>query len=332
MKNRTLAAPILAIVSLLFATPALAAPKTVNVEVRVDSQAPNYEGYRAMDGNPDTMWHTEFGLVEPKHPHEMVIDLGAPYKITGIGYLPRPGGGNGTFRSYQCYVSNNPKQFGEPVAGGEMTVKDAETVVGFPANVKGRYVRLRALSEVAGRPWASVAELRILSPGVVFRAKSSSTFGWLNPDGTPKSETEIEFASLKYDLGKREYFAKIAPETYNPQSLVEADDRDPVDVVLRRTEALLNDLKRMPAAPDLGAQEKKLDELKKVGVAVAVEDVDARLALFEDVCRVRREIAFSNPLLDFDEILFITRHRPGFNHMCDQYYGINAKPGGGVHV
>ncbi len=46
-----------------------------------------------------------------------------------------------------------------------------------------------------------------------------------------------------------------------------------------------------------------------------------------------RAIAFSNPLLDFDAILFAKRHDSrGVFHMCDQYYGFNAVPGGGLFV
>ena len=61
-------------------------------------------------------------------------------------------------------------------------------------------------------------------------------------------------------------------------------------------------------------------------------DREARRALFADACRVRRLIALSNPLLDFSEILFIKRHRALYDHMCDQYYGMAAAPGGGLYV
>ena len=37
-----------------------AADRVVTVQVRVDSESPGYEGFRAMDGNPQTMWHTDF--------------------------------------------------------------------------------------------------------------------------------------------------------------------------------------------------------------------------------------------------------------------------------
>ncbi len=43
-----------------------------------------------------------------------------------------------------------------------------------------------------------------------------------------------------------------------------------------------------------------------------------------------REMAFSNPLLDFDTILFVKRVPPAFPHMSDQYYGWWSRGGGGI--
>ena len=312
--------------------PALGATKTVKVKVRVDSETPGYEGYRAMDGNPQTMWHTDFQFNETAHPHEIIVDLGASYEISGFAYLPRPDGGNGTIKDYECYVGENEKKSGEPAVKGAFVNGKGENVVEFPRKVKGRYVRLRALSEVSGRPWTSIAGLRILSEGVEFRARESSTFDLVRPDGTPRDELEIQYLTLSYDLRNRAYFARVANQALRPEALILESDRDPVDVVLRRTAALLADLKRTQAASELTSLERELNQLQAAGEKTALEDAEARLALFKKVCQVRRKIAFKNPLLDFDKILFIKRHRPGFNHMCDQYYGINAKPGGGLYV
>lgn len=56
-------------------------------------------------------------------------------------------------------------------------------------------------------------------------------------------------------------------------------------------------------------------------------------SLYFQACRLKRQIAFANPLLDFDKLLFIKRHdAQGVFHMCDQFYGCNAKPGGGLFV
>ncbi len=60
---------------------------------------------------------------------------------------------------------------------------------------------------------------------------------------------------------------------------------------------------------------------------------DERRNTYLDVRRTIRRIAFCNPLLNFDKILFIKRHHPGgVFHMCDQYYGCNAIPGGGLLI
>ena len=137
-----------------------------------------------------------------------------------------------------------------------------------------------------------------------------------------------------YDLRNRGQFARVADQAHHRQALIWDEDRDPVDVVFRRTAALLEHLKALPGTQDLTALEKQLADLKRDSEQVAIdpEHLENRLKLFKQVCELRRRIAFSNPLLNFDEILFIKRHRPGFNHMCDQYYGINARPGGGIYV
>ncbi|MEW6355679.1 MAG: discoidin domain-containing protein [Planctomycetota bacterium] len=58
-------------------------------------------------------------------------------------------------------------------------------------------------------------------------------------------------------------------------------------------------------------------------------DVDA---LYQEARWTVREIALCNPLLDFDKLIFVKRHTGVFPHMCDQYYGCYASPGGGIFV
>lgn len=82
--------------------------KIVTVKIQVDSDMAGYEGYRAMDGNPQTMWHTDCHFYETMPPHEILVDLGSAYEIAGFAYLPRPGGGNGTIGQYECYVGDDP--------------------------------------------------------------------------------------------------------------------------------------------------------------------------------------------------------------------------------
>jgi PKD repeat protein len=133
----------------------------------VDSQetsAENGDARNAIDGNATTIWHTEWSssLPDPAPPHEIRIDLGAVYTISGFRYLPRQGGSlNGTVALYEFYVSADGVSWPAPVATGTFAKSAAEKEVLF-APVTGRYVRFRALSEVNGKPWTSVAELSVL--------------------------------------------------------------------------------------------------------------------------------------------------------------------------
>jgi hypothetical protein len=149
-------------------------------------------------------------------------------------------------------------------------------------------------------------------------------------------EWESQFEALAHDVANRGAFDRFAKETFREPSLVLPSDRDPADVVLRRTAALLADLKKAtgagaPAAT-LARLEKDLAELQAANGAVDVNSAEARFVFFADACRLRRQLAFCNPLLSFDKILFIKRHRAMYGHMCDQYYGMAERPGGGLFV
>ncbi len=90
------------------------------------------------------------------------------------------------------------------------------------------------------------------------------------------------------------------------------------------------DLKRLePAIAELEELDGRLAKLQQSG---DVPD-QTRQEIYFAARRLLRRIAFCNPLLDFDKLLLIKRHdSTGVFHMCDQYYGCNARPGGGLFV
>ncbi|MFW6169909.1 MAG: discoidin domain-containing protein [Planctomycetota bacterium] len=107
--------------------------------------------------------------------------------------------------------------------------------------------------------------------------------------------------------------------------------------VLRRAEALRDRLRGEAEATRLQAAAADLPRLHKRLVALEAKSevpVETRKALYFDARRALRTIAFTNPLLaNIEKLLFIKRHDSvGVVHMCDQYYGCNAKPGGGLFV
>jgi hypothetical protein len=123
-----------------------------------------------------------------------------------------------------------------------------------------------------------------------------------------------------------------AGQALSPQASVHKSDRDPLDILLRRTAALLNDLAERT---NLKREAAELAELQAAADAVAPENGEVRAELFIKLCRLQRRIAFKNPLLaEIDKLLFITREALPpeemhcGNHMADQFFGFNATVGG----
>ena len=196
-----------------------------------------------------------------------------------------------------------------------------ETIAGLLAQDADALGRLPTLHD----------EVRAFRRSLVAAVRGMPEFLGAWPHVDLEAEWEEQHAALEHDLADRARFDGIAPEVLRFESLVLPKDRDPADIVLRRTAALLADL-RAAAAPKLAGLEQELAALKRANRALSLENAEARYVLFADVCRLRREIAFHNPLLRFDRLLFIKRHLAIYNHMCDQYYGITARPGGALCV
>ena len=154
----------------------------------------------------------------------------------------------------------------------------------------------------------------------------------LTPPVTPANAIAGEFDLIAKDIRDHVGWdnARLAREALRRDALILETDKTPVDVILRRTSALLAFLEIQAGAPGLTGEREALDALRKQK-APGLDD-KAQRRLFADIARLRRTIAFKNPLLDFDRILFLKHHKSTFNHMCDQYYGFNARAGGGVFV
>ncbi|MGY0234674.1 endo-alpha-N-acetylgalactosaminidase family protein [Longispora urticae] len=113
-----------------------------------------------LDGNSGTIWHTKWSGTAAPMPHEIVLDLGSAKSVTDLYYLPRQSQANGRIANYEVYVSTDGTTWGTAVKTGTFANNTTEQTANFPAKT-GRYVRLRALSEVGGNAWTAVAELNI---------------------------------------------------------------------------------------------------------------------------------------------------------------------------
>ena len=135
-----------------------------------------------------------------------------------------------------------------------------------------------------------------------------------------------------------EGYARLNQEVLRKDALILTSDQNPIDVVLRRTHALLKHVSYMKHAPDLSSEKSELTRLTKTYSTLKREfkSSQAMRPFFSQVVKLRRQISFKNPLLDFKDLVFV-KHFPqrqgrGEVHMCDQYLGFNQRKGGGVYL
>jgi len=82
---------------------------------KADSSESGYEAELAVDGNPDSMWHTAWSGDKPGFPHELTITLEKETDIAGITLLPRQDGNrNGWIKQYEIYVTAKPGEWALP--------------------------------------------------------------------------------------------------------------------------------------------------------------------------------------------------------------------------
>lgn len=130
--------------------------------IRCDSQSQDDPADNAIDGDPETVWHT---LWEPKpapFPHFLVVDLNTSRKLRGIRVLPRVNGPEGRMADCTVYVSEKPDQWGDPVAITVLADTPMSQEILFPAPVSGRYLKLESRSSHRNNPNTVIADLDIV--------------------------------------------------------------------------------------------------------------------------------------------------------------------------
>ncbi len=125
-----------------------------------DSHAPGFDPGRATDGDPATAWRTEFIGSNPGYPHDLTLDLGRSSRVDGLLYVPRQDSSVGRVKEYEIHLSDDGESWSSPVARGTWPDDPATRYVALPGRA-ARYVRLRGLSEVAGRPSMAAAEVAV---------------------------------------------------------------------------------------------------------------------------------------------------------------------------
>lgn len=72
----------------------------------------NGAAMNAIDGLPNTHWHTDWSAEVRNHPHRLILDLGQSRSVSGFSYLPRQGspGAGGRIKDFSVGISDKLKE------------------------------------------------------------------------------------------------------------------------------------------------------------------------------------------------------------------------------
>lgn len=124
----------------------------------------------AIDGDENTIWHTQYSPSTPDCPHELVIDMKHTYRVTAFSYKGRTDGSNGRVLRYEVYFSPNPRLWGEPAASGTFSNTGDKQTVAIPSKPEARYMKFLVRSVVDNKAYASAAELYIEAEAMMPRS------------------------------------------------------------------------------------------------------------------------------------------------------------------
>ncbi len=130
--------------------------------VAADSAAEGFAAANAIDGHPETLWHTPWQPQAGPMPHHLIIDLKKTARVAGLRYLPRQDMANGRIAAYELCASEDGERWSSPLAAGLWPDSAEWQEVKLEKPVEARYLKLAATSEVNGNAFASAAEVDII--------------------------------------------------------------------------------------------------------------------------------------------------------------------------
>lgn len=226
---------------------------------------------------------------------------------------------------------------------GEKTAIERIRVFNRCDETASRIASLSIATSDDGRRWETIYE----HDGSVFFGHSDGAPLEVSPEDVSARYVRLQLAGHVYfHLDEVEIFARRGGELINvargrratQSSLSQWSKRHgpsgeetsyPIARSLRRAELLLGHLERLGC--DVSADRRELARFQKRAQDPGGEPERAKRFYLELQWFIRR-LAFSNPLVGFDSVLFVKRHPPAYSHMSDQYYGWWAQPDGGLYV
>lgn len=132
-----------------------------------DSFHAGFEAENAIDGDPQTMWHTNWGDQIKALPHKIQIDLGEDLIMQGFSYTPRLNNNLiGVITRYNFAVSLDGQHWETIISKGEFSNIQNNPVkqdVRFNKEVSARFISLEALDAVDNNKYSSANEIGVIT-------------------------------------------------------------------------------------------------------------------------------------------------------------------------
>ena len=204
----------------------------------------------------------------------------------------------------ELYQHDGGKFLGQP---------DGKPLVVPGAGVKARWVRV----QLPGKQYLHLDEVE------VFRVGSNQNVA-LHKPADQSSVSQWSTAKTAAESGKRR-----AESGTDVAARAGIEPAFPVAAVVGRGLKLAEDLRRLGVNVDA-----EVRTLHQVAAALPSPQPSpkGRGDLYLKARWTVRRMAMANPLLDFDDLLFVKRVPGTFTHMSDQNYGWFSRPGGGLFV
>lgn len=253
--------------------------------------------------------------------------------------------------TFGFHTSNGPNPWWQVDLGEAQPLSRIVIYNRCDGDVEDRAGRLKVLLSDDGENWSQL-----------YQHDGSKFFGCTNgkPLTVPADAKNARF--VRVQIPGSQYFHLDEVEVYRTGSDKNVALRRPADqsstsqwskvhvveLNVNRQDALTNAEPAYPTAEVVDRGLKLAESLSRLGVdamswtqtlkdiratgSPADASTDQRRASYLRARWTVREMTLANPLLDFDDLLFVKRVPGTFTHMSDQYYGWFSRPGGGLHV
>ena len=174
----------------------------------------------AFDGNPDTIWHTEWSKKQTGFPHELIVDLGSRVETIGLRLLPRQTSPqNGRPKHFELYLSNSSTVWGPPILRDALPNSPDLYSKAFPATVC-HFMRLVFVDGQKPEPFLSLSEI-----GLIRKTETKDRTGWdsqYNIASVKVGSARFDLTSAQLEQAKSDEINRLRGQKWAPATLPHA--------------------------------------------------------------------------------------------------------------